>query len=104
MNLVKGCIEGLALGVAVASATFWLQATRINPPWAATDTMEGRPAPDVLQQLRRQSELNAKAALFSGISAILQWIALACLSRIEKSQFLTDRNVTRRWAGRTIRH
>src|SRR6476620_8505098 len=27
-----------------------------------------------------------------------------CLSRIEKSQFLTDRNVTRRWAGRTIRH
>jgi hypothetical protein len=68
MNLVKACIEGLAFGVAVASATFWLQATRINPPWAATDTMEGRPAPDVLQQLRRQSKLNAKAALFSGIS------------------------------------
>src|SRR5580704_10782810 len=30
--------------------------------------------------------------------------AVKCLSRIEKSQFLTDRNVTRRWAGRTIRH
>jgi hypothetical protein len=77
MNLLKACIEGVALGVAVASATFWLQATSINPPWAATDTMEGRPAPDVLLRLRRQSKLNAKAALFSGISAILQWIALA---------------------------
>jgi len=39
--------------------------------------MEGRPAPDVLQQLRRQSKLNAKTALFSGISAIIHWIALA---------------------------
>jgi hypothetical protein len=33
-----------------------------------------------------------------------QQIDPPCLSRIEKSQFLTDRNVTRRWAGRTIRH
>jgi hypothetical protein len=86
--LLKAClIEGPAFGFAAASATFWLQAASINPPWAAMIRRKrirprvmgttGAPAPDVVQQLRRQSQLNAKAALFSGIGAILQFIAFA---------------------------
>jgi hypothetical protein len=52
--LLKSFIEAVALAAAVGAAAFWFKASRINLP-------EG-PAPDVLQQLRRQGQLNAKAA------------------------------------------
>ena len=83
-------IQTVAVMFGFASAVFWGQSASINPPWAGMIAMmrrkrirprvmgtRGGPAPDVLQQLRRQSKLNAKTALFSGISAIIHWIALA---------------------------
>jgi hypothetical protein len=67
--LLKSLTGGFAVGVAVAAAIFWHMASTI--------TIE---TPDVLQQLRRQNELNAKAAWWSFSSALLQWVALALWS------------------------
>src|SRR5260370_27852135 len=59
---------------------------------------------DRLQPAIFERKLAAERDLDSHGREITRNYVNPCLSRIEKSQFLTDRNVTRRWAGRTIRH
>jgi len=82
-------IQTVAVMFGFASAVFWGQSASINPPWAGMIAMmrrkrirprvmgtRGGPAPDVLQQLRRQGKLNARAAALSAISATLQYFVL----------------------------
>jgi hypothetical protein len=54
-NQLKTYIEVLALIAMFASVAFWFHAASINPPWAAMGTL-GKPAQDVLQQLRRHGK------------------------------------------------
>ena len=68
-----------------------------------------KPVLPVSQQCRllavsRSAVYRKPAEVYAADLAMMALIDRQCLSRIEKSQFLTDRNVTRRWAGRTIRH
>jgi hypothetical protein len=88
LSNLKTCIQVLAVIAGFASAAFWWEAASINPPWAGMIAMmrrkhirsrtgtRGGSAPDVLQQLKRQSTWNARAAFASAISAGLQIIAL----------------------------
>jgi hypothetical protein len=78
LSNLKIYIQMAAVVVGLASGVFWIHAASINPPWAAIWATTGGPAPELLQQqLRRQGRLNACAAFASGVSALLQWIALA---------------------------
>jgi hypothetical protein len=68
-------LNSLAAVFAFLSAIFWFWASIIKIPWPAMNAYGG-PAPIVMQQLNRQTVLNSRAALFAGLSATAQAVAL----------------------------
>lgn len=74
----------LSIALAFLSALLWFAAAALVPipgtAWLVPGAGLGRPSPEldaILKKLRRQSWLNATAALLMAISVLLQFVAQA---------------------------
>jgi hypothetical protein len=72
---MKMSLNFLAAIAGFIAAGLWFLASRVDPNVAIMNTLAGPPK-SVIKQFNRQTKLNTYAALFTGVSAALQAVAL----------------------------
>ena len=72
--MVEGILTGLAIVAALSSAWLWVQASLVPTPPPAGDVYKG--GGPFMDALKKQSKLNADAAMCAAGAAALQSVAL----------------------------